>query len=169
MSNGLHGSLTKEYANRLLTEAREELTRADAKASTIFAGAGVTVAVAVGAAAEAGVDVTELPRVVQVLLVVAGAAQLAGLAFLAYAVAPRTAVGQPGRLHYFADVGANPRETLRALADKEATDPVERDLQQLVAINGILERKYGGVRRGLIWSGIAAVLCVLASVAAVLG
>lgn len=168
MSVPQDGSLTMEYVARLLGEAREELTRADGKASTVFAGAGVTIAVAVGAAAEAGLDATGLPSVVQLLLALAAAMQLLGLGWLGYAVAPQTGEGQEGRLHYFADVSANPRTDLRGLADREATDPVDRDLEQLVAINSILIRKYAGVRRGLMSSAIAAGLCVAGTALALL-
>lgn len=157
------GSAARDYVSGLLAEAREELTRADGKAATVLATVGVSVSVAVGTAVAAGADLGGLAGWLRMALAVIVAVQGWALYWLGYAVYPRTATGRPGRLHYFADAveAVNPAANLRSLADTEACDPAERDLRQLREIAGILEKKYRGVRRGLLGSGIAATALVV--------
>ncbi|MEU1202293.1 Pycsar system effector family protein [Streptomyces sp. NPDC005813] len=151
---GTTPALGARTAERLLTELRGEIARADSKASVLVAALGTTAAVF--SALLAGRDWT--PRALSgagTALWWAGAAALAlSLFALLLAVLPRYRSGTwaPGRpLCYFGDIQQAAREgqLATALADTDR-DPAAGLSAALVETSRIAARKHQWIRTGLI-------------------
>jgi Family of unknown function (DUF5706) len=139
----------EELARRLLSEAREEVARADAKATTLLAGVGVAVgAVLAGLLSGGGVSLTTLDRRAQLFSWPAIGAVLIGLGLLVAAVTPRTGVGQGSPVHYFGDASAF--EDIESLEDgiisTAKSGLLRRDVAQLLATSKIVASKYSQIR-----------------------
>jgi Family of unknown function (DUF5706) len=149
-----------DYARRLLDETRDEITRADGKASILLAGAGVAAAVAGGAFASADLTLSGERGVVQVFCVGAAVLLILGIGAFGFAVFPRLNKGTRGNANYFMDhllyVG-NVAE-FRKVVEADAADTVDRDLHQLLALSPIVKRKYRATQLGelLLAAGIGA-------------
>lgn len=166
-----NGDALRTYAGQLLAETREELTRADSKAATLFAGVGVVVAVVVGAVAGGEVDVSKLDTCWKFTVTLAAFLQGVGLAHLGMALHPRTTKALKGPLHYYGDVrgyldthGQPDARALRAAAAAVAADPAARDLEQFAVLAGVVRTKFGYIKVGLLASGLAAGLLVLTAI-----
>lgn len=156
------GDATHAYVAKLLRETREELTRADSKAATLFAAVGVTVAVVIGAAASSSADFADLDTKWQVGITAAAVVQAAGLVFLAKALYPSTKKPLRGPVHYYGDVvgyldvsGTADLAALRQAAEQVSADTVARDLEQFAILAGVVQRKYRFIKLGLLASGVA--------------
>lgn len=156
-----------EYVRRLLDESRDEVTRADTKASIVLASAGVVVGVLLTGFVTGGVDLAGERWYVGVLVWIAGALLLAGIAFVGFAVYPQVGKPERGRARWFAEIAQHPDET--ALAKAVALDFADRgrDLHQASALAAIVVRKYrrtqigmGLLGFGLAAAGLAALLSV---------
>lgn len=159
---GASGDAEHAYAVRLLQETREELTRADSKAATLFAAVGVVVAVVVGAAAGSGVDISGLATGWQLGITAVAATQTIGLVSLGAALYPATTKALKGPVHFYGDVAqfvdGHGRTDLAALRDNlemVAADPAARDVEQFAVLAGVVIGKYRHIKRGLVASGIA--------------
>ncbi|MER6080476.1 Pycsar system effector family protein [Streptomyces sp. NPDC001833] len=137
-------------ARVLLSEAREELVRADNKAGLLLASLGAALTALLGAVGSGIIAPRLYPVVPQLLIWVGSAACVPALVLLGLAVAPRLGSPRPARTHYFGDV-----RLARSAAQLEhtvrRTDPLSRDLTQLAALSRITWTKYRCIRLALAW------------------
>ncbi|WP_262844925.1 Pycsar system effector family protein [Sphaerisporangium corydalis] len=154
------------YGARLLSEAREELTRADAKAQVLLGIVGLGLgATAAGLFAGSWSPFSLSNKVEWLWWSGSGAAFLA-LLFLASAVYPRTS--RWGALDarpviYWADIlhYASTEEVALALKTSRASD-LERVADQLRLVAGIVDRKYRLIRWGF-WLLLVALVATLSA------
>ncbi|MGY5044620.1 Pycsar system effector family protein [Streptomyces sp. 900105755] len=137
-------------ARVLLSEAREELVRADNKAGLLLASLGAALTALLGAIGSGIIAPRLYPVVPQLLIWVGSAACVPALVLLGLAVAPRLGSPRRTRTHYFGDV-----RLARSAAQLEhtvrRTDPLTRDLTQLAALSRITWTKYRCIRLALAW------------------
>jgi hypothetical protein len=156
----------RRYATALLTQAREELVRVDAKASIMLAAVGVALGVVLGDLVARGWSPFRLPVAAAVTWWAGVAAVIGGTLSLLAAVYPRnrqqtaSATGEPnGFVGYYADVAA-----YRSTADviNAIRRSAERDLElmaeQILQISRIADRKYRLLGWG-VWLLIAGIAC----------
>lgn len=153
-----------ELAEQLLEETREEIGRADGKASILLAAAGVAAAAVIGGGLTSDLTLHGAAGVVQGAAAAAAAAMLLGIWALGGAVMPDLGKAVPGRVRFFTDVLAYGQNTqkLRAALEDEAQLGPERCLQQLLAVSKIVDRKYRRSRLGE-WAVAAAVVLAIAA------
>ncbi|MGC5034172.1 Pycsar system effector family protein [Streptomyces sp. DT190] len=149
-----------ELARTLLTEAREELVRADNKAGLLLASLGAALTALLGAIGSGVIAPRQYPAVPQLLLWAGCAACVPALVLLGLAVTPR--LGDPRRLrtHYFGDV----RLTMSAAQLEHTvrrTDPLARDLSQLTVLSHTAWTKYRCIRHALAWGTAFTTLTLL--------
>ena len=155
-----------EYVAQLLSETREELGRADSKASLLFAVFGVVNGALLAGLISHNWKPSDLACGATVVFWVGGALAAAGVLGLGYAVWPRVADPQAdGPASYYGDVVAygKDRDRLCAALAAGAADH-DRNVEQLAIISGIVWRKYRGIRVALCCFPAAAALCVAAVV-----
>lgn len=167
------------FAELLLDEGREELQRADNKASILLGAAGLVLSVFLGAAVAGDWDPTELGdgRAQPFFWVGIGFAVL-GVIMLAAAVMPRIKHDEAKeKLAYFGHVtqyreggwalrpstkarrDAAGRDDLRAAICTASLGRFDRTVDQVWAVSHIVQRKYKHVRRAL-WAFLTAgLLC----------
>lgn len=135
---------SSRLCSQLLTETREEIARADGKASILLAGAGVAASAVIGGALSSDLTLLGAAGVVQVLAAASALAMLTGIWALGAAVMPRVGTHADGRVRYFTDVLQYDQSTqkLKDALDKEAELGDERTLHQLIAVSGIVKKKY---------------------------
>lgn len=148
-----------ELARVLLSEAREELTKADNKAGLMLASLGAALTAVLGAIGGGAVDLRQYAVVPQVLLWSGCAACVPALVLLGLAVA---AAREPRHLrtHYFGDArlalsSGQLERTVRR------TDLVSRNLSQLAVLSQIAWTKYRCIRHALVWGTAFLVLTLL--------
>ncbi|WP_030324205.1 Pycsar system effector family protein [Streptomyces sp. NRRL B-3229] len=164
-ADGAAGS-SGELARVLLSESREELVRADSKAGLMLAFLGAALTALLGAIGSGVVSPRQYPVVPQLLLWVGCGACVPALVLLGVAVAPRLGAPEDSRTHYFGDArlarsAAELEETVRR------TDPLVRDLSQLVVLSHITWTKYRCIRQALVWGTAFCVLTLLGIVVGV--
>lgn len=156
------------FTARLLEETRDEITRADSKASIILAGAGIALGAVLG-----GFVYGRLSLAASSPGVVAGALfalllLAAGIVLLAVVISPTTGEPLEGRARYYKDIAAyrDPQELLPVLK-REAADTRARNAEQLHALSGLVCKKYRLMRCALWLLGVGfGVATFTASVAA---
>jgi hypothetical protein len=152
-------------AERLLGTAREELARADTKASVLLSGALAVPALLFGGRWAPG----QARGAWLVVLVAGGALWLAGSGLLVWAILPRTGTARAGpALTYFADARAlDGPQALRAALREAGRDKVAWLTTQFVDTSTILSAKYRCLRRGMacLAPGLALCLTALAATA----
>ncbi|MFJ5897569.1 Pycsar system effector family protein [Streptomyces sp. NPDC093064] len=139
-----------ELARVLLSEAREELMKADNKAGLMLASLGAALTALLGAIGSGAIAPRQYAVVPQLLLWVGCAACVPALVLLGLAVTPRLGNPRYSRTHYFGDARlamsvAHLERTVRR------TDLVSRDLSQLAALSQIVWTKYRCIRHALAW------------------
>jgi hypothetical protein len=154
-----------DYSKSLLTETREELVRADNKASILLAASGV----ALGAllAAILGGDWTpfQLDVRVQWLWWVGSVSAAVAIYWLGSAVYPRIrAKGtRPKIVAYYGDVvEARDRERVAELLEGSSLNPQDRLLDQIIQISNTVQTKYLAIRKAM-WHLSLAAACGLVS------
>lgn len=157
-------TIWKHLADALLTETREELSRADGKAATLMSASGVVVSVLLAGAIAGNWNPTELGKW-QVLWWPGAAAGIAGVVAFATAVWPR--VSHPGskeELSYFGHVAEYKSvEDLEAALRAKVSAPVkDRTADQVLTVSRIVHAKYRCVRLGMGLLGAGLGLCVAA-------
>lgn len=160
MSAGSPPDPTRDLADQLLVESRQELGRADTKAQILFAVVGVLVgAVVSGVAAGKWVPST-LPVAAEVMWWAGTALVGGGLAGLGAAIWPRVKKKKAnGRVTYFAEVAGYPTyEALERALEGEAARPHDRSVGQLWEISRIAMTKYRLIRWSLGMVGVGVVL-----------
>lgn len=156
-----------QYARQLLAETREELARADAKASLLFSAFGV-ISSAVGAVLIADDwSPFQLANGVEWMWWGGVAASVIALLLLGLAVIPRIRhATHRERLYFFGHVAEYKKfdEFAKALG-KKPPDSYDRTLDQVWVISRIAKRKYIYTRRSILTFLVAASLFSVSIVA----
>jgi Family of unknown function (DUF5706) len=155
-----------ELANRLLAETREELGRADGKASILFAAATVVVAAIVTGVVTGPWSPTQLQPLAQSLWWLGTVLVAAGVLSLGMAVYPRLRDEQGrDRMTYFMHVLAcRDDDAVREGIQRESADPLARPVEQLRRLGPVVKHKYRCIAAALMLLGVGALLATLAAV-----
>ena len=173
------------FVEMLLDEGREELARADNKASVLLGAAGLVLSVFLGSVIAGDWDPTEITNdAAEVVFWTGIALSILGIVRLAAAVMPRTKHGEgKEKLAYFGHViqyrkrglalrsatrqrrDAEAKRDLRAAITAASVNRFDRTIDQVWVISLIVQRKYEHVRGGLLLFGLSSVLCVAALLA----
>ncbi|MFF5156374.1 Pycsar system effector family protein [Streptomyces sp. NPDC000348] len=152
-----HGA---KLARVLLSEAREELVKADNKAGLMLAFLGAALTALLGAVGSGVLAPRQYAVVPQLLLWTGCAACVPALVLLGLAVTPRLGNPHYSRTHYFGDA-----RLVMSVAQLEhtvcRTDPLSRDLSQLAVLSRTAWTKYRCIRHALMWSTAFLVLTLL--------
>lgn len=152
---------TLGYCSKLLAETREEVARADTKASILLGLAGVVATVYIGLT----VDNSSLgspPRWTGTLILVGGILYLMGIACLALAIFPRSTAKRNDLPFFFGDVAAYPDEaSLSIVVEQAASQPLARALNQLLVVSKIVVRKYRQVQYGMVLLGCGSLVSLI--------
>jgi hypothetical protein len=157
----------RAQAATVLLETREELVRADSKASLLLAAAGVAVGAVIAAVLAGSWSPDSLSALGGHLWWVGVAAAAVGIAALGYSVFPRTkrSGSATGPIFgYYADMAGLTSDELARLIRNSTQRLDDRVIDQLRQISKIVVRKYRGVRIAL-WSfAVAALFCAISTV-----
>jgi len=155
------------YLTDLLADTRDELNRADSKASLLLAAIGVVIAALIGGLAGRKWTPMTLDTGAQALWWVGTAAAAAGVFWIAASVYPRIhqpKTPHPGLPAYYGDVAAyHDIDAFRDAID-QAPEARERLINQTYVVSKIVQWKYVLLRRGLLSILLAIVACILAIV-----
>jgi hypothetical protein len=148
-------------AERLLLTVREDLGRADVKASILLSGAVAVPALALGRGTPA-----EVSGVALGLLAAGGALWAVGTLLLLAVVLPRTGTVRsgPGPTYYADALGATDLEALRRATTEAGADRVSWLLTQFQDVSVILSAKYRWLRRSMVLLGAGLLLAFLSAV-----
>lgn len=153
--------MTPVDPKEMLAECREEVTRADGKASILLAVAGVVFGVIAAAMLAGSWSPHQLDVVYQVAWWVGGGLAAAGTFELCLAVWPRITHKLGASVTYFNDIALlGDISKVRAALEGGSSD--ERTLTQLVAISGLARRKYIHIRRAMALLGLGGTLILVA-------
>lgn len=172
-------------AEMLLEETRDELIRADSKASILLSASGVVAAALLAGAMSRDWDPSDLSAgVAQAMFWIGLVIAAAGVGALALAVKPRTKhAGTRNELAYFGHVVGyrssgwfrrSATRTRENAAGKQqllddllriGDDTFERVVDQVWILSDIVDRKYRWVHRALLSFGVAALVCTAAALA----
>ncbi len=173
-----------QYKDALLRETREELAKADGKASILLAASGIAFTALLTGATTSGWDPDKLLcHTARILTWSAIAVALLGGTFLGAAVKPRLRPEDdpPARPHYFGDVAAfgPSRWEMRkrkaklaagrlrfenALDSLDQTDSSARTTDQIWQLSHVARRKYWLVSAGIWAYAVAVIVTVIAVV-----
>lgn len=151
------GEADRYIVERLLAAVRDDIGRADTKASILLSGVVALPALLLG-----GRAVPDRPGAAgSALLAFGGLLWAAGGAGLVRAILPRTGTTRTGPgVTYFADlVPVPPPQFLLPALAEAGRDPVRWLLTQTLDVSGILAAKYRWIRRGVTISASGALLC----------
>jgi hypothetical protein len=150
------------YTQVLLSEAREELGRADGKVSVLLA----TVGVAAGAIVASHWSPAHLVAWAQAIWWLGVAVTVAGILVLASALAPRTRHpdDNPEPLRYFGHAAkfGSPGELLSAIS-KVSDQMTHRAADQLWVVSRLVILKYARIRLALVAFAVGATLLIVAA------
>jgi hypothetical protein len=146
-----------DLAKLLLSETREELTRADGKASLLLAALGIGLSAILGAILAGSWTPFALRRPYEGIWWAGSAFAGVSLLCLCAAIFPKVAHKRgTGAVTYFGDVAKlKTVGELGAALKKSVTDPPERTVVQLHVLARLVARKYAFIRVGLIALGLA--------------
>ncbi|SCD80756.1 MULTISPECIES: Pycsar system effector family protein [unclassified Streptomyces] len=147
-------------ARVLLSEAREELVKADNKAGLMLAFLGGALVALLGAIGSGGIALKQYALVPQLLIWAGCAACVPALVLLGLAVTPRLGSPHYTRMHYFGDARLA-RSVVRLEQTVRRTDLVSRDLSQLAILSQIAWTKYRCIRHALGWGAAFLTLTLL--------
>lgn len=138
------------YLRRLLEETREEVTRADTKASIVLAGAAVVVGVLLTGLVTGDVSIEGDRWYIGALAWVAGGLLVGGVTVLGSAVYPRTGDPHTGHARWFAEIERY-KDNDEALIQAVQTDHADglRDLHQARKLAEIVGKKYRLTKFGM--------------------
>jgi MFS family permease len=146
------------YAARLLSETRDELTRADSKANILLAASGVAIGAVLSGVIAASLNPTDLDGRVQWVFWSGVVLAAGGITALGSAVWPRVGKACVGRADYFLDVAQY--ESVRELEQAiRGTEQLARDTRQLHALAVSARTKYRLTRVGVALVGLGIVAC----------
>jgi MFS family permease len=154
-----------ELAKLLLAESREELTRADAKASLFLAALGIGLSAILGAILAGTWTPFILARPWEAIWWVGATFAGIGVFCLAVAVWPKVRhKSGPSGVTYFGEVAAfETVAELTAALKRTTTEPVARTVLQLHVIARRADHKYAFIRYALIMLGLAVALALIAT------
>jgi Family of unknown function (DUF5706) len=153
------------YAERVLGWGREELNRADTKASILLAGSIAVVAAVIAGVIAGGWSPTMLTDWREPLWWAGTAAAGVAILFLAAAIYPRTKRrgGQPSVIAYYGDVvGLTDRIELLTALERSARRDVDRLIDQIYQVSRIVKRKYRLLALGMWTLLVSTTGCCLA-------
>ncbi|WP_087874172.1 Pycsar system effector family protein [Arthrobacter globiformis] len=153
-----------KLATQILSEAREELARADGKAGLLLAAAGVVVGALLAGLLAKDWDPTSLQDCIEWLWWTGTAAGLAGLVSLGCAVWPRTKYRKqrhPKTLSFFGDVIGMSMSELEENLEVTAAKPGRATLDQLKQVSRIVDQKYRWIQRGMFSLALASAACLV--------
>ncbi|TDO36282.1 hypothetical protein EV643_12012 [Kribbella sp. VKM Ac-2527] len=138
-------------AEVILAAAREEIGRADAKASILLAGAGVVVGALLASALSSDWSPARLVLAAAILWWLSIAAVALGLGMLGYCIYPQTKRIKNGGsvISYFGDVVGLSRLQLEAALEESVAEPRSAVLDQLLQVSAIAARKYWAISAAL--------------------
>jgi hypothetical protein len=154
-----------EYLATLLAETREELNRADNKASIMLAATGVAAGVLIANAANGSWAPNALPLSAGILWWGASVVGVAAILCFGRAVFPaihRKGDGSAGVMYYGDVVESRTAEELAERISDSSSNSLHRETDQLLVISGIVVAKYNCIRWGMLLAGIALLSFVLA-------
>jgi hypothetical protein len=161
--------LALELGATQLREAREELARADGKASILLAATGVAAGAILGGALSAGWSPGQLGDPWAIAWVGGFASVMAGAGCLVMAVYPRWKRGRTDEAEalYFFGHAAKLKSAgeIRQGILQAAQDPLLRTADQLMHVSRIIERKYGWLSKGIWLLGAGTSITITATVA----
>jgi hypothetical protein len=156
------------YATSLLSGAREEIDRADAKASILLAGSGVAAGALVAGLTAGTWTPLKLQAAIQWVWWLGVVESAMGICCLALAVYPRERKndsGVPWTVLYYGDVLAyHTTAQLVAALNRSAETKIERVADQLRHVSWIVDHKYRLIRWGMRALFLAAVTIAAALV-----
>jgi hypothetical protein len=162
--SGQDADLVERHLEALLADTREELGRADHKASLLLAGGGVAIGALLASLFGRQWSPIELDHRVQWLWWLSAAAAAMALLALGDTIYPRTwaAEGGTGGIAFYGDVLAVPRDRLEAEVRRAADRRGSCLADQLFEVSRIVRRKYRAIKVAL-WMYAAAVSCAIAT------
>lgn len=149
-------------ALRILAESREELARADGKASILLAAASLIAGVVLTAILAGDWRPGDLNLCAQVVWWAGTLSGGIGIVALAIAVYPRTryrGARPPSVIAYFGDVAITPVRKLEQRL-RETASSNDAVIDQMKAIAWVVDRKYRGIQTALWAFALSAVLCI---------
>lgn len=151
-------------AEQLLREAREELHRADGKAATLFAVFGLALGAVLAGTIAGDWSPRDLACGAEFLWWIGSACVLGALVALAAAIWPRLDSDHAtGHVTYFAHVTRYASsDDLRDAIALQASNPIDRPTEQLLAISEIVMKKYRLVQLATMLYGIGLAGCCTA-------
>ncbi|MEV6150539.1 Pycsar system effector family protein [Nonomuraea sp. NPDC052129] len=154
------------YGAQLLSEAREELNRADAKAQILLGIVGLGTGAITGGLIAGSWSPFSLSNAVEWLWWTGAAAALMALICLAGAVYPRISrkrVGKPASIAYYGDILQfdSVAEAREAIIGTRTFD-LARVCDQLIQVSSIVNRKYRLIRTAF-WLALAAIIATISA------
>lgn len=159
--------VARQYAATLLAEARDELTRADQKASIMLAAAGVAVGGVVAGMISSGWTPSRLAFPWSMGWVIGAAISLIGVLALVVAIYPRTTRGKDdeAQLFYFGHAAkVRTVDELAAELRRSSTNTFQRSADQLWRVSQVVTDKYRLVRVSIWLLCVGALTCLSSSV-----
>jgi hypothetical protein len=148
---------------QLLSETREELTKADSKAQILLAASGVIVGVVLSGAIGGKWSPTVLVAFAEVIWWVGVGVAAFGILALGFALFPRLFGSDHSHVTYFEDVRRfATRDDLIDGLNGEA-ERGGRDAEQLLRLSRVVHRKYAAIQWAILALGSAAVICGLSA------
>lgn len=155
-----------ELARTILQEAREELARADGKASILLAAIGVIIGAIMAAVLGGAWHPHDLTNNIEWLWWVGTTLGLAGATAFGSAVFPRTTYRSkrrpPGIVAYFGDVVGLSELQLKQRLAETANKADTATLDQVRAISSVVDKKYRAIQVGIICIAAAGLCWVIA-------
>ncbi|WP_417234750.1 Pycsar system effector family protein [Arthrobacter sp.] len=165
--------MTDEVAERsraILLETREELERADNKASILLAATGVVLGALVAATLAGDWSPPASPEGVRWLYWAGIWLVCAAIFLLGSAVYPRIqAKGwRPNAISYYGDVvAAGAKNKVEELLRAPSDNPNKRVIDQLMQVSTIVQKKYVAIRRAMFCLGLGAAAWIISGIVAV--
>lgn len=148
-------------ARQLLSETREELTRADGKASMLLAAFGVFVGVVIAGLLAGEFAPSDLHCGGLWLWWLGCAVIAASLVALAAAIYPRLEHGEAqGPISYYGHAAGKKADELEGILQHQVDGQRSRTVEQLAVVSDIVWRKYRFLQVALWTFGVGAGLCI---------
>ncbi|WP_128817862.1 Pycsar system effector family protein [Streptomyces sp. S063] len=152
----------RDNAHSLLVHSREEVNRADAKASLLLAASGIGLGAVLSAILGGDWVPFQLNNRFEWIWWIGTALSLFGVIGLGFAVFPRTRRSvepQTPSIAYFRDVATNKKEDLESLIKATLASPKMPVLDQLYEVSRVANIKYELIRFALGCFGLSLVAC----------
>ncbi|WP_275293526.1 Pycsar system effector family protein [Amycolatopsis sp. La24] len=156
--------VSREYAYKLLSNTREELVRADAKAALLLAAAGIASSALLNGLLGGKWSPFQLAASVQWIWWMGIAAAASAISALAYGVYPRTrrkGGGRPKLAGYYGDIVGQGRAQVAASVAQAEHHLDAALVDQIFQTSHIVERKYRCLRVAIFAFAAGAILCAL--------